>query len=226
MMSKKLRSVGWVVSTHVLTTGLAMPAIAALLYVAVVSFGQIHDPLLALYMQATFSVLGYVGGTQYSLSYLRKAADCDSWTRCTAPAIVTFAILNFLACGGNVYLVRNDGALAIGVVVLSYLVATAAVMMLTAQGFARMARAEAAPDAAPAESVPSRVTKSRPGGRFKRRLVAAGVGFTIGFAAGLAISIWMIRGGPPSPAASHATTGLVVGGIGALLGLISGPVKL
>src|SRR5262249_1021101 len=160
-----------------LTTGLAMPAVAALLYVGVISFGQIRDPLLALYLQATFAVLGYVGGTLYSLSYLRKTADCDAWTRCTAPAIVTLASTQVLSCSGNVYLVRDDGPLAIGVVALSYLVATVAVMMLTAQGFARMPRIETVAEAAPEQSVQSEVSGTRPGKRFKRRLVAAGVGF-------------------------------------------------
>ncbi len=67
-MSKKRRSVAWIVSTHVLTTGLAMPVVAGLASVAVVLAANIRDPLVALYVQATFAVLGYAGGTLYSLA--------------------------------------------------------------------------------------------------------------------------------------------------------------
>ena len=95
-MSKRRRSVFWIVSTHVLTTGLAMPVIAALAATAIILFANIRDPLIALYLQATCAVSGYVCGAMYSLSYLRRAAECESWTKCTKQAIVTFAILNIL----------------------------------------------------------------------------------------------------------------------------------
>ncbi len=61
-MPKKRRSAAWIVSTHVLTTGLAIPAVAGLAYIALISLENIRDPHLALYLRATFVVMGSVGG--------------------------------------------------------------------------------------------------------------------------------------------------------------------
>ena len=89
--SKKKRSVFWVVLTHVLTTGFAMPTVT----------GMAGAPIAAIYPSALsgfllalgFQALGYIGGVYYSLSYLRKAALIEHPLACLKPSIITFTVL-------------------------------------------------------------------------------------------------------------------------------------
>jgi len=106
-MAKKKQSVFWVVSTHVLTTGFAMPAVAGLISVAIVVATQpsaVADFLLLLGLQT----LGYIGGVYYSLSYIRKVALIEHPLACVKPSIITFALLAILGFAVNVLSLFGD----------------------------------------------------------------------------------------------------------------------
>jgi hypothetical protein len=223
-MSKRQRSVFWIVSTHVLTTGLAMPVIAGLAATFVIHFAGIGDPRIALYVQATFAVAGYVGGALYSLSYLRKTAECESWTNCTAPAIVTFAVLDILGCAWAVYELAPRTPASIAILVASYLVGLFAAAVITASGFAGMSSPTGAPRE-DSQSEESPVASNRFASKSTRRFLGACLGFAAGGAVGIGISISMGQGRAATPDVwqTRLLTALVVGSIGALLGLVSGP---
>jgi len=132
-MKAKPRARWWIVSTHVLTTGLAMPFVATaigLFLVAVLGLRGMAALMLILGVQA----IGYIGGTYYSLSYLKKKVISNDWARCTVPAIicfVAFAVLGLLLNG--LQLLGSIPAL-LGVVVF-YGVIIAAFAKITADGF-------------------------------------------------------------------------------------------
>lgn len=91
-MKLKQRAKWWIVSTHVLTTGFAMPFVAGIVggvLCAVLGLEAIVAFLFILAVKA----IGYIGGTYYSLSYLKKSAVTHDWPGCTVPAIVSFAVL-------------------------------------------------------------------------------------------------------------------------------------
>ena len=88
--AKRQRSRFWIVSTHVLTTAVAIPFVMGLVAIAAVARGNLQGNQAFLATLA-FQAVGYVGGTYYSLSYLRKATamteskgmheslGCDLW---------------------------------------------------------------------------------------------------------------------------------------------------
>src|SRR5437588_9531654 len=92
-MSRKVRSTFWVVSTHVLTTGLAIPALAALASTGIILIGRVRNPWAALGIMTACALVGYIGGTYYSLSYLQGSAAHKHWPDCTGPSTIGFAIL-------------------------------------------------------------------------------------------------------------------------------------
>jgi len=69
-MSTKVRSTFWVVSTHVLTTGLAIPALAALASTGIILVGRVRNSWVALGVLTSCALVGYIGGTYYSLRLL------------------------------------------------------------------------------------------------------------------------------------------------------------
>ena len=138
-MSKKKRSVFWVVSTHVLTTGFAMPAVA----------GMFGAPLVEMYPSAGVGfllalgcqALGYIVGGYYSLSYIRKAALIEQPMACVKPSIITFVVLAVFGFAVNVALLfgsrlRSMNAI-IGIVglVVFYVVISLAFAKITQRGF-------------------------------------------------------------------------------------------
>jgi DNA-directed RNA polymerase subunit RPC12/RpoP len=92
----KERAKWWIVTTHVLTAGFAMPVIAA--FFAAILIGLLGigiDGILAGLIIVIFNFAGYIGGTFYSLSYLKKNAKTSDWNGCTIPSIIFAVLLNF-----------------------------------------------------------------------------------------------------------------------------------
>jgi hypothetical protein len=226
-MSKKVRSVFWIVSTHVLTTGLAIPAVMGIASKLLIAHFDIRDPLIGLYLVATCSVVGCIGGTLYSLSYLGNEADCANWKRCTAPAIATFVILTILGLAAQIYSLQANTALTVGLLVATSLVSIAAFSIITSHGFSRMHHPEVVEDPVPAaRAAPLPADRKLGGSWFRQRLIAAGIGFAVGFGAGMGMSFYLPSNGGTWDWQSRFLTGMAVGGLGALLGLVSGNIRL
>ena len=88
--------------------------------------------------------LGYVGGTFYSLSYIRKAAAIKDATACVKPSIITFVVLAVFSFGLTVFSLfaaKPQGVHpAVGIVALLayYAVICFAFGEITRRGFAQM----------------------------------------------------------------------------------------
>lgn len=124
----------WIISTHVLTVGIAMPFVASI--VATVLLGVTHiefGTLIAFLVMLMFQTLGYVGGIYYSLNYLRKTAISDSWAECITPSIITFSALSVLFFLGNALIVRD--VIAVACFFVLYVVITIAFAKITANHF-------------------------------------------------------------------------------------------
>jgi hypothetical protein len=145
MATKKQRSVFWVVSTHVLTTGFAMPAVAGMIGFGIVMASQL-SPIAAFLLLLLLQALGYVGGVYYSFSYIRKVALVDNPLACVKPSIITFVVLAVLGLALNVARVFADPEKAVNPIVGTlgliafYIVITLAFARITQQGFAAMER--------------------------------------------------------------------------------------
>ena len=143
MAKKKVRSVFWVVSTHVLTTGFAMPAVAGMMAVAVRHETR-PPPVAAFLILLAFQASGYIGGVFYSLSYLRKVALMRNPVACVKPSIITFTVLAVIGFAVNVaglVAQQRQGInliVGIGGLVAFYAVICFAFARITRQGFSRM----------------------------------------------------------------------------------------
>src|SRR5260370_27623364 len=137
-MAKKRRSTFWVVSTHVLTTGLAIPSIAGLAVAAMIRYGDVRDSWADLSVRAACAVVGYVAGTYYSLSYLKGAAEHEHWSDCTKPSVICFASLAVIGLAWNVTQLQERNAISIGVLTICYSVVIVAFGWITASGFAQL----------------------------------------------------------------------------------------
>jgi hypothetical protein len=147
MVTKEPRSRFWVVSTHILTTGFAMPAVGAL-----IGFGIIDSTgltgIAAFLLLLGLQAVGYIGGGYYSLSYIKKVALIEDPTACVKPSIITFVVLAGLGfvvnLGSLVPYVLLSGVdasapiFAISCLVVLYLVVSLAFAKITQQGFAAM----------------------------------------------------------------------------------------
>lgn len=136
--AKKQRSRFWIVSTHVLTTGLAMPALASLVGAVVVAGGRLHGTQAFLAMLALQAV-GYVAGTYYSLSYLRKVTTIRDPLGCTNASVIIFGVLALLGMAVNGLVSGPAGPLRIVALVVFYSVISLAFARITQKGFAQMA---------------------------------------------------------------------------------------
>ena len=142
MARKKVRSVFWVVSTHVLTTGFAMPAVASMIGVAALS-GSNLPPAAAFLIMLAFQAFGYIGGVFYSLSYLRKVALIKDPVACIKPSLITFDVLALIGLAVNVASLLaqpRKGVTVILILGIAGLVAYSAVICIafekiTRQGF-------------------------------------------------------------------------------------------
>jgi hypothetical protein len=217
----KQRSTFWVVSTHVLTTGLAMPAVAGIVAWAILEFGNIRDPLTDLAVRAACALAGYLGGVYYSLSFLRSAATHERWTDCTRPSIIAFSILELAGFAVNVMLLRERDTLSIGILGACYAGVMVGFAWITSTGFARLAQTDTKSRAEPPVSTPEK----EPG---SSRVLWGCICFAACFAVGMGMAIQLDGKGlqPPDGWRMRLLIGSVVGGIGALLGMISGPTRL
>lgn len=143
MAKTKRRSIFWVVSTHVLTTGFVMPLVA-MVVVSAVLLGTQPSPTEAFLGRLAALALGYLGGVYYSLSYIRKVAEIENPQACVKPSIITFAVLAAIGFGLNVtgLLVDQEHGVhpAVGIVGLAvfYIVVGYAFAAVTQRGFSRM----------------------------------------------------------------------------------------
>lgn len=145
MAKTKQRSIFWIVSTHVLTTGFAMPAVAGGIGFAVLTAMQ-PSAVVAFLLLLAFQALGYIGGVYYSLSYIRKVALIENPNACIKPSIITFAVLAVIGFGVNVVgLVGRDGhginpILGIIALVAFYVIICVAFARITQRGFSGIER--------------------------------------------------------------------------------------
>jgi len=95
-MALRPRSIFWIVSRHVLITGFVLPGAAHAAALAGIRALELQGAPAFLFFLAILA-LGFFAGLGCSLSYLRKNAITDRWTKCTAPAIVGFAAVAVLA---------------------------------------------------------------------------------------------------------------------------------
>jgi CBS domain containing-hemolysin-like protein len=137
-MAKKPRSKLWIVSTHVLTTGFAFLLLASLIAFSIVLYARPENPFSALGIGLALMAIGYIGGTFYSLSYLKSAAEFSDWTSCTKPSIITFCILALIGFTLNIIRGPDRSALAIAMLVVFYVVVIFAFVKITANGFERL----------------------------------------------------------------------------------------
>jgi hypothetical protein len=94
------RSTFWFVSTHVLTAGLSMPLLAAIVAFAVFAAGWApREPLMELVFVLAVISFGYIGGTFYSLHYLRRVAIVREPRACLIPSIAMFGAFCALPLG-------------------------------------------------------------------------------------------------------------------------------
>ena len=142
MGKRKERSVFWVVSTHVLTTGFVMPLLAGVIGAAVV-FAHELRPIVGLLVQQGLLALGYIGGAYYSLSYIRKVAIVRRPMACVKPSIVAFVVLAVIGFGLSIAglilgpsLQGFEGVLLVADVAVFYIVITFGLAIITRRGFA------------------------------------------------------------------------------------------
>lgn len=140
MAKMKQRSVFWIVSTHVLTTGFAMPAVAGGIGFAVLTAMQ-PSAVVAFLLLLAFQAVGYIGGVYYSLSYIRSVAFIEHPNACITPSIITFAVLAVIGFAVNAAgLVGRDGQginPILGIIALAafYVVICVAFARITQRGF-------------------------------------------------------------------------------------------
>lgn len=143
MATKKQRSVFWVVSTHVLTTGFAMPAVAGIIGFGIVLASQ-PAPIAAFLLLLLLQALAYVGGAYYSLSYIRKVALVDNPLACVKPSVITFVVLAVLGFALNVARLFAEPERAVNAIVGTlgliafYIAITLAFARITQQSFVAM----------------------------------------------------------------------------------------
>lgn len=142
MARKKQRTVFWVVSTHVVTTGFVCPLIAGMIGS---SFLALDPSSVAVFLGVlAIQAIGYIGGAFYSLSYLRDVATIENPTRCAKPAIITFVVLAVIGFGVNVAAVaarRYPGEAIIACILglaAYYVLICYAFARITQRGFAQM----------------------------------------------------------------------------------------
>jgi hypothetical protein len=155
MSGAKHRTVFWVASTYAVTTGAMAFALYVLAQVACMLFARVAGILQpgsavpSVVLHSICLLLACLGGTWYSLRYIRKVALIDRPQACVVPAVVTFAVLAALALPLSflVCVLCLMGLSTRGSEVLTYFVAMGILHALiavvfavqTKRGFARMA---------------------------------------------------------------------------------------
>lgn len=136
MREQRKRSVFWMVSTHVVTAGFAFPFLASVLLVVIITSGWIWmSPLAQMLFSVALLSLAYIGGTCYSLSYLRKVAVCDRPQACIVPSIVVFGVL----AGASLMLTYGKvEPMEFGILTVYFAGITLFFAFITRRGFLRM----------------------------------------------------------------------------------------
>jgi hypothetical protein len=141
MAKKKQRSVFWVVSTHVVTTGFVMPVVADLIGNSLVKSVR-PAPLVAILIVLALQMLGYIGGVYYSLSYLRRSASIENPKACIKPSIITFVVLAIVGLCANTaaLLLRQhlNPVLGVALLLVFYAVISLQFAQATRRGFSEM----------------------------------------------------------------------------------------
>ena len=148
MAKQKPRSRFWVVTTHVLTTGFAFPFVASLagwLVISTMTPEDFQTGTLASLLLLAFLAVGYLGGTIYSLSYLRKVASIEKPAKCIGPSVVVFTVLALLGLANCAYQAEFNPP-AVLILCVYYAIIIVGFSVLTARGFGRMQEALEAPE--------------------------------------------------------------------------------
>ena len=225
-MAISQRSTLWVVTTHVLTTGAAVPFVAGVVAECIISYGNIRNLSLDLGIREACAVLGYVGGTYYSLSYLKANASHRNWTACTLPAVICFAILTAICGAINVMRLPERNLFTVGVMLTTDVVIVPIFWWVTARGFAKLSQ-EAAARVDPASSRDVETPESKRSA-ISSRLLSGLIGLVLGAVVGIGIVAYMEHDfwNPPHGWQNRIITATVLGVITALLAMISGKIRL
>ncbi len=219
------RSTFWVVSTHVLTTGLAIPVLIGLVVAGIAGVAGLKAPfsdLTKLVIGLVTTLIGVGGGVLYSMAYLKRTAQHDRWSQCIKPSVIAYLLLAALGCAVACWTEGERTSAAIGIQILNTAIGMAIFAWLTVSGFQELSSASLA--AAEAEELTSPATVSAPR-RIHPRLRNSGIGFAIGLVVGVGIAVFGLDGGPKLDWEMILVVGPFIGGIGALLGLAAGPVE-
>jgi hypothetical protein len=134
-MKKKARSRFWVVSTHVITTGFAIPFIARFVTMFLLQSLQ-FEGLLAFLVSLTLQSIGYIGGTYYSLNYIQNVALIDNPMACVKPSVIAFVALAVLSLILNLASIGQLSWEIILILIVFYMVVSLAFAKITEKGFA------------------------------------------------------------------------------------------
>jgi hypothetical protein len=133
-MRKKTRSRFWVVSTHVLTTGFAIPFVASFVVTILLQTLQIEG-WIAFLVSLALQAIGYIGGTYYSLNYIQKVALIDNPMSCVKPSVITFIVLAVLSLILNLVSLRPLSWEIILILIIFYGMISLAFAKITEKGF-------------------------------------------------------------------------------------------
>jgi hypothetical protein len=134
------RSTFWFVSTHVLTAGLSMPLLAVILaFVTRVAGWAPHEPLMELVFVLAVVGFGYIGGTFYSLHYLRRVAIVREPRACLVPSIGMFGALCALPLGVSF---GNVSTVEFGLLTAYFAAITSCFAFITRHGIRRVMAAQ------------------------------------------------------------------------------------
>jgi hypothetical protein len=137
--AKRQRSRFWIVSTHVITASVVIPGLAGVTAMAAVDPAGLRGNQ-ALVVVLGFQSLGYVAGTYYSLSYLRKSTTMRDPQGCAKASIITFGILAVVGFVSHIALSKAINPSQLAALVIFYALIFFMFAKITRKGFNEMAR--------------------------------------------------------------------------------------
>ena len=139
---RKVRSRFWVATTHVLTAGFAMPLVIGFVGTILVAMVLPPSPetfLLSAIMQQCFIATGWIAGTYYSLSYIRKTCIMSNPSSYIAPCIIAGVVMLALCfLLSSAAYVLADWPEALIVTVVSHCIAYLSYATITRNAFKQM----------------------------------------------------------------------------------------
>lgn len=139
-MAAKNRATWWIVSTHILTTGLSMPLLAVIVGGFVIEGSGIQGlPAFGIFL--LIQAFGYIGGSYYSLNHLQKSTITDDWTKCITPSVIVFVALSmvgFIVISNAVQVKVKESIVVIGLLVVFYGTIIITFSKITAVGFTNL----------------------------------------------------------------------------------------